>query len=397
MILQNNQKQRLREGLGDAFSLSDLEILVSDFLGQDMEDIVVDGPKKTRIHKLLGWTEHRGNTIQLLDGALKRRPKNGSLLLLAEELGMSSASTVDGPMFIDIAEVSKGAGNWAKPDTVPPSLIAAKDKDESPKRQLQRVVQELGSWINPKLFGENLSLMEGRVCRVVVGSTGGTGFLVAPDLVMTNYHVIAPILKNKFSVQDSYCLFDYHELADGTELPGERVRFATEWLQAKSPASASDNIVNGPDPKDNECDFAILKLVESIGSRPIGPPTADANAEDRGWVTIGDPPPPGQAGAEVLLLQHPRKKHMRLTFGRVLGFNEKGNRLRHDANTLVGSSGSPCFNADLELIALHHAGDPDFDPEHRPEYNQAVPLAPILTELKGNDGLEQFWVSGAGG
>jgi V8-like Glu-specific endopeptidase len=58
-------------------------------------------------------------------------------------------------------------------------------------------------------------------------------------------------------------------------------------------------------------------------------------------------------------------------------------------NTLGGSSGSPCFNADLELIALHHGSDPDFHPAHTPEYNEGIPFDTILARLanKGLSGL----------
>ena len=59
------------------------------------------------------------------------------------------------------------------------------------------------------------------------------------------------------------------------------------------------------------------------------------------------------------------------------GLNANETRLRHQVNTKRGSSGSPCLNARLELVALHHAGDPNFDPARRPAWNAAVPIAAI--------------------
>ena len=64
--------------------------------------------------------------------------------------------------------------------------------------------------------------------------------------------------------------------------------------------------------------------------------------------------------------------------------NESGTRLRYDADTLNGSSGSGVFNQRLELAALHHAGDPAS--KIRAQYNQGIPIGAIVTMLgrKGN-------------
>jgi V8-like Glu-specific endopeptidase len=44
---------------------------------------------------------------------------------------------------------------------------------------------------------------------------------------------------------------------------------------------------------------------------------------------------------------------------------------------MPGSSGSPCFNARLELIGLHHAGDV----AAQPTYNIAIPVRAIVDHL----------------
>jgi hypothetical protein len=41
------------------------------------------------------------------------------------------------------------------------------------------------------------------------------------------------------------------------------------------------------------------------------------------------------------------------------------------------SSGSPCFNARLELIALHHAGGRDWPAKGDYLYNQGIPIGKI--------------------
>lgn len=85
--------------------------------------------------------------------------------------------------------------------------------------------------------------------------------------------------------------------------------------------------------------------------------------------------------------QHPqdlpsrRLQPMKLSNGVVKGWVGKGIRLRHDARTLPGSSGSLCCDSELRVIALHHAGDPQDWPDYRGSYNQAIPIERIVADL----------------
>ena len=72
----------------------------------------------------------------------------------------------------------------------------------------------------------------------------------------------------------------------------------------------------------------------------------------------------------------------------VLGVNANRTRVTYTTNTLGGSSGSPCFNQHLELIALHHAGDPKYAPMYFPKFNEGIPISAIRERLRarGLDG-----------
>lgn len=65
----------------------------------------------------------------------------------------------------------------------------------------------------------------------------------------------------------------------------------------------------------------------------------------------------------------------------IIGMNQASTRVRYRTNTEGGSSGSPCFTPDFELVALHHSGDPNFDPAHKPTYNQGIPMSLIAQRL----------------
>jgi V8-like Glu-specific endopeptidase len=70
----------------------------------------------------------------------------------------------------------------------------------------------------------------------------------------------------------------------------------------------------------------------------------------------------------------------------ILGENDNGTRLRYRTNTEHGSSGSPCFDCDWNLVALHHYGDPAY--HKNPEFNQGIPIRAIrqLLESRGKAG-----------
>ena len=65
----------------------------------------------------------------------------------------------------------------------------------------------------------------------------------------------------------------------------------------------------------------------------------------------------------------------------VIGANANGTRVRYRTNTDPGSSGSPCFTMDWDLVALHHYGDPKW---LNPLFNQGVPIELIRRHIEAN-------------
>ena len=82
------------------------------------------------------------------------------------------------------------------------------------------------------------------------------------------------------------------------------------------------------------------------------------------------------SGSPLFIVQHPSGAPLKLALDTqaVLGLNANGTRVRYRTNTQPGSSGSPCFNSQWELVALHHSGIVRF--------NEGIPLARILDLLK---------------
>jgi hypothetical protein len=61
-------------------------------------------------------------------------------------------------------------------------------------------------------------------------------------------------------------------------------------------------------------------------------------------------------------------------------FNGNRTRVRYRVNTEPGSSGSPCFDRNWDIVALHHAGAYKDDAKDR--FNQGIPIGRIVADLR---------------
>jgi hypothetical protein len=265
-------------------------------------------------------------------------------------------------------------------------LTEATPSPSSP-RTLEDIVRDEVGFTDLIPWISGLDLLRGQVCRIEspVNQAVGTGWLVAPDLLLTNWHVVARVISNEKAPASVVCRFDYASDAEKTN-PGTEFGLAADWCPSYSPASPREigNDGEGPGPK--YLDYALLRLAQPVGDQ------AGPSGAKRGWVATkrGVTAPP--AGAVVLVLQHPSGDPLKIAIGVVKEAANGNVRILHDANTLHGSSGSPCLNAKLELVALHNAGDPMYDDGNgAPKQNQAVPLEPILASIDATANAPKFW------
>jgi Trypsin-like peptidase domain/Effector-associated domain 1 len=249
---------------------------------------------------------------------------------------------------------------------------------------LERSVKPYLPSLDVAVWGEQLLKVGTRVCRVEVDNTAlGTGFLVGPDTVITNYHVLRNVVEKMTPPGKVKLRFDYIVLPNNTISDGSLVSLhATDWLIDTTPftkAEAADK-PDGQLPTLDELDFALVKLERAFGSAPLR--LEVSNSSPRGWISVPMAPPPMHANMPVLIMQHPNAGPLKLavdTAG-VIGLNANGTRVRYATNTDPGSSGSPCFDIQWKLIALHHYGDPLHGKV--PQYNQGIPIAKIRDRLK---------------
>ncbi|MER9743797.1 MULTISPECIES: trypsin-like peptidase domain-containing protein [unclassified Mesorhizobium] len=246
---------------------------------------------------------------------------------------------------------------------------------------LEAVVKPRLKILNMELWRVGEAQAQARVCRVDIGPTPkGTGFLVGPDLVLTNYHVLTSVIAEPGAATSVKCVFDYKRLADGTVQQGRAVALAAGdgWLVDKSPPTQAelDDTPEATMPGLNELDFALLRLAEPIGAQPVATPTAGP----RGFVPMPGLQPPLPAHGALIIVQHPDSEPVSfaLDTDAIIAVNANGTRVRYATNTEHGSSGSPCFDMDWTLLALHHLGDPNW---RSPGYNQGVPIGLIANRV----------------
>jgi len=335
---------KLREALFKAFDEPTFDLLLSDYFGLSFNALASPGygvGLEYRMHLVIKQARSEDWVLDLVGAARERRPKDLRLAALANELGM----TIGGARLLNPTQNS-----------------------------LEALVNANSKFINMAEFLENLGILQGQVCWIKIPRGGGTGFLVGPDLVLTNYHVMAPLIEQKVSGADVICQFDYLQAIDGPKLTTKKLTEVSlhpdEWKIDVQPTSDFDSDNDLGNPASDESDYALIRLAEEIGDVPVGGPTLDGKAPKRSWISMVPNVPAMAAGNVLFLLQHPLGEPLQLTVGSVSKFNASGTRVRYDASSKNGSSGSPCFNSDLQLVALHNGRDVK-DP---PTWNQAIPF-----------------------
>jgi endonuclease G len=164
----------------------------------------------------------------------------------------------------------------------------------------------------------------------------GTGWLIAPGLLMTNHHVIEarfqgdpPAGAADFRAQAEATItwFDFHDEAalPGLQLVGTRLEAA-----------------------DQNLDYALIRLADP------------AQVADRTPLRIIPLEPELSRGDRLNIVQHPQggvqKYAIRNNF--FVGTADEGALLRYVTDTEPGASGSPVSDDSWFVVGLHHASTP---------------------------------------
>jgi hypothetical protein len=249
---------------------------------------------------------------------------------------------------------------------------------------LERLVRADLPLLEAGLWLQRLFELKTRVCRVEIGGAAvGTGFLVGPDTVLTNHHVIQGVLEGGERATDVRFRFDHEVLATGAVTDGISVGLHPGWWALDhTPCTAGESrgALDPYLPSCDELDHALLRLEREVGHEPLVYGAHPGSA--RGWIHVPESEPATPKGMPLIILQHALGGPLKIAFDTraVLNTNENRTRLRYATNTEPGSSGSPCFDVHGTLVALHHYGDPARG--HTPGFNQGIPIHRIRERLK---------------
>jgi hypothetical protein len=362
--LTGRQREQLSDALRAAFDYDRLEQVLSYRLDKSLQDITLAKSFEHVVFAVIRRAEAEGWTAKLISSSRDAVPDNSRLLAFAQQFGL----------------VSTGES----------------------RQSLEQTIVKTNSFLDVDQWRASLGRTEPCVCRVEVGIEGrtifGTGFLVAPSLVITNYHVVEAVVMGEqgkttaaghtAKAGDVVVRFDYKRLAGGDVVnEGVEYRLDEDWLATSSPVSSADGKgAGGALPGEDELDFALLRLRDPPGDEPIGGRGEDG-AVKRGWIELSAAEHQLVPDSPLFILQHPKAAPLKLALDTqaVISINANGTRVLYRTNTEGGSSGSPCFDQNWTLVALHHSGDPEYDGITPPEHNRGIPIAAIrrLIEARG--------------
>lgn len=354
MQVKQEEYQQLNKALVDAFTLPTLNQMVQFGLGERLDSIAAPANLDYTVFELIGYYNRRDRVDELVRAARRYNQDNVLLYAVAQSLGMATQMTAHfGPSVTPLA-----AG------------------------ELEKLVRRRVLKMPAKETREQMLRVEGRMCVVERGLGGGrgealgSGFLIGPDAILTNYHVVKNYLQGS-QAKNLQVRFDAEPRQHIIREAGEGVTFAVEEIPLFAPYTAGDAINLAKAPAENELDFAILSLSAAAGDALVGGEAGPGQkAVQRGWMAMPEGDPVFEPGDPLIIYQYPggRELMMAIDTEAVVETVWDGKRLRYRNNTENGSSGSPVFDMRWNLVALHHAGGPGPEPA---AFNQGIPIARI--------------------
>lgn len=179
--------------------------------------------------------------------------------------------------------------------------------------------------------GADVARTVGRInIRTDSGIAGyGTGFLISPRLMMTNQHVLDSLETAEYSQVE----MNFRDTPEGFSESSFFRFLPHEFFELSE-----------------DLDFALV-AVEAVNQK-------GEEIKNYGYNQIIKESGKALVGEHVNIIQHPsaEPKQIAIRQNRIIG--KVDNFLHYVTDTQQGSSGSPVYNDNWELVALHHAGKP---------------------------------------
>jgi len=259
--------------------------------------------------------------------------------------------------------VAAGAWTRADPDNDRTREFLLRIYARRGKEALQGATNDL----QPVSFITEGAAIHRAVAKVVVDTNSyheeGSGFLMSPELFITNQHVI----RDDAAARATEIIFDFELDEHGQQRALTRFKLAPEIFSHYSP-------------EEGGMDYAVVALGERI--------QGDATLDELGYCPLSNSPDRHIIGMNVNIIQHPGGQRKQLSVRHNLLTFRTARTLLYETDTNQGSSGSPVFNDDWEVVALHHYGEPfterkDENGKLFPlEVNEGIRISAIYADLR---------------
>ncbi|XYH94662.1 trypsin-like peptidase domain-containing protein [Sorangium sp. So ce1128] len=277
---------------------------------------------------ILDYAKNQDQVPDIVDFALREHPRH-ELLRLARERG--SIPAVRG---VDI----RSDVHWRGPET--PGLLEQLMGSESTLVDVSFL--EIGA-------------QQARAVARVVLPTGGTGsgFLIKGGLFITNHHVLHDASEAKLAALE----FNFQKTTAGLDASVDRYRFAPDTFFRTS----------------EEDDWTAVAVA--------------GNPEER-WGCVELAEIEIDAGHRVNIIQHPGGGPKQVSFYHNAVVFVGNDRVQYLTDTLPGSSGSPVFDKQWRVVAVHHSGGWMSEPgaETRQIYyrNEGIHINTVIRGLRAD-------------
>ena len=178
----------------------------------------------------------------------------------------------------------------------------------------------------------------------------GTGFAIAPNLLMTNNHVIA----SRETAEQTEYTFNYQLDINGKECQIQTVQALPE----------------GAFYTNAELDYTVVTLKDAPNfGKPLILKNQQMRQDDR-----------------VAIIQHPGGHLKKISMQNNFVAYADNKVVQYTTSTLPGSSGSPVFDNEFKVVAIHHSGGMLPEPSTQRRYlrNAGTSMIAVLKDLQTN-------------